>query len=110
MGSEMCIRDSCRSAPRCGRLENAKTIIFAFLLAGPTNHRLAASRTRRPAEPSAGRTRRDLKEPLNCFVRVFGRASCVPVQTAKLNAPTPKGASLCESLISRLLRAQMGDL
>ena len=54
--------------------------------------------------------RRDLKEPLNCFVRVFGRASCVPVQTAKLNAPTPKGASLCESLISRLLRAQMGDL
>lgn len=54
--------------------------------------------------------RRDLKEPLNCFVRVFGRASCVPVQTAQLNAPTPKGASLCESLISRLLRAQMGDL
>ena len=31
-------------------------------------------------------------------------------RAAELNAPTPKGASLCESLISRLLRAQMGDL
>ena len=76
-----------------------------LFVAGPTNHDADGLWKSRNLHSGW----QDLPQP-KTFELLFGRVSCIPVHTAQLNAPTPKGASLCESLISRLLRAQMGDL